>query len=240
MNKFKKAFTLAEILVTITVIGVITTLTIPSVISNRNEAEFVAKSKKFMSSMEEAYRLSRLDNGPPSFWKVPNEISQDSAEKLAPYIVPYLNIVKDYGTTKCSTAANDNCGGYKEKIKYLSGKNASDYMNTNYYYKLMLADGTFLWFRGIPNATQVGEEMVGNGYCRYTEGETKNICASIFFDVNGPRKPNTIGKDVFYVHITTKGIEPDRRNDCILDSRSEGRGCISHVLRNDDMKYPKQ
>ena len=51
MYKYKKGFTLAEILIVLTVIGVIATITIPQLIGGIDEAQYKAGLKKAYSTL---------------------------------------------------------------------------------------------------------------------------------------------------------------------------------------------
>ena len=46
MKRFKKGFTLAEVLITLAIIGVVAAIAIPSVISNTQQQEFKTGLKK--------------------------------------------------------------------------------------------------------------------------------------------------------------------------------------------------
>ena len=55
MNKQKKiAFTLAEVLITLVIVGVIAALTIPSMINKTNNQETVSRLKKAYSTLAQA------------------------------------------------------------------------------------------------------------------------------------------------------------------------------------------
>ena len=66
--KFSNAFTLAEVLITLGVIGIVAALTIPNVTSlyRKNIAE--TRLAKFYSVMNQAIQRSEVDNGPKEYW----------------------------------------------------------------------------------------------------------------------------------------------------------------------------
>ena len=55
---FKKGFTLAEVLITLAIIGIVAALTIPSVISNAQQQEFKTGLKKAVSVLNEAIQTN--------------------------------------------------------------------------------------------------------------------------------------------------------------------------------------
>lgn len=59
----KKAFTLAEVLITLVIIGVIASITIPSVNNNLNKEEHKAKFKKAVSTINGALQRTVMDLG---------------------------------------------------------------------------------------------------------------------------------------------------------------------------------
>ena len=50
----KSAFTFAEVMITITVIGVVAALTMPSIVKHYHEKEYVAQLQKSISQFEQA------------------------------------------------------------------------------------------------------------------------------------------------------------------------------------------
>ena len=62
-NMFKKGFTLAEVLITLAIIGVVAALTIPSVISNYQQMEFKTGLKKAVSVLNEAIQTNIAQDG---------------------------------------------------------------------------------------------------------------------------------------------------------------------------------
>ena len=111
----KKGFTLSEVLITLGIIGVVASITIPTVINKYNEKLTVSKAKKIYSLMSQAYLLSVRDNGLANEWAVGNGLSSNTAIQIASYFKPYLKILNDCGT-------NAGCLGYKERyLKLLNG-----------------------------------------------------------------------------------------------------------------------
>lgn len=56
MFKSKKGFTLAEVLITLGIIGVVAAMTIPTLIANTNGAKFRSQFKKTLSTLNQAVR----------------------------------------------------------------------------------------------------------------------------------------------------------------------------------------
>jgi len=67
----KFAFTLAEVLITIGVIGIIAAMTLPSLIEQHEKKVTAAKLKKFYTVMQQAIMLSEKDNGDLIYWMPP-------------------------------------------------------------------------------------------------------------------------------------------------------------------------
>ncbi len=90
----KKAFTLAEILVTIGIIGVVAALTMPSLIQNYKKKEYSTRLKRFYSTMSQAIKLSEIDNDNITNWdyslNVDKELTEPTEKFLKKYILPYI------------------------------------------------------------------------------------------------------------------------------------------------------
>ena len=58
MKKNKRGFTLAEVLITLGIIGVVAAMTIPTLMSNTGKAEFKTAFKKVISTVNQAVTMS--------------------------------------------------------------------------------------------------------------------------------------------------------------------------------------
>ena len=65
-KRFKSAFTLAEVLITLVIIGVIAALTVPTLIQNTQKQEYVTALKKAYSTLSQATQQIIAENGSPA------------------------------------------------------------------------------------------------------------------------------------------------------------------------------
>lgn len=100
--KSRDGFTLAEVLITLGIIGVVAAMTLPVLIQNHKKTEASSRLKKFYSSISQAVVLSEAENGDISGWnKQPEQKDEEgnkdsdanaqlSKEFFMTYIAPYL------------------------------------------------------------------------------------------------------------------------------------------------------
>ena len=67
-NKLKSAFTLAEVLITLGIIGVVAAMTIPNLIANYQKRQTVTRLKKAFSIIQQTIKLSQEENGEVESW----------------------------------------------------------------------------------------------------------------------------------------------------------------------------
>ena len=79
-NGKKCAFTMAEVLITLGIIGIVAAMTFPVVIQNSKRQEASARLKKFVSAMEQAIMLSEIDNCSATEWSKQNVIRDENGE----------------------------------------------------------------------------------------------------------------------------------------------------------------
>ena len=99
MNIFLKnhgAFTLAEVLITLGIIGVVAAMTLPVLIEKLDERQNISMLKKFYSEFANATNLLRYDYGEPESWGLINN-NQDSSENLIQMYKSRLNMTKICG-----------------------------------------------------------------------------------------------------------------------------------------------
>ena len=85
------AFTLAEVLITLGIIGVVAAMTMPSLIQHYKRQQATARIKKFVSVINQALISAENDLGPREDWVIGEMDNSDSAYNfLNTYIKPYI------------------------------------------------------------------------------------------------------------------------------------------------------
>ena len=188
MNIFKKAFTLAEVLITLTIIGVIAALTIPNLMQNYRKQERISQIKTAYTILGNAAKLAIAEHGSPDGWYINRDEMTDSISKsfyLAKnYFVPYLKTQKICGARGYSQyfEAGTGCFGNGGQ----SGNGEWYYLNNTNSSNAGSQYGSAWWYTiQLENGMGVGIQYHG------TWG------AYIIVDVNGPKGPNLAGNDVF-------------------------------------------
>lgn len=180
-TKNSKGFTLAEVLITLGIIGIVAAMTLPSLIQDKKEKEIVSKLKKFQNTMSQAFLMSINENEGPGNWGLDASFNIQEPT-LANKLVPYLKITKDCGL-------NGKCF-YNKDIYFLNKQRWTNLYNPTGWGQmtLELADGSLVAMNVI------------NSDCSSVRGTSKNlqnVCAFLYVDVNGGVQPNTFGKDFF-------------------------------------------
>jgi len=189
------AFTLAEVLITLAIIGVVAALTIPSVITNYQNQERATALKKAYTTLANTTNLAIKDYGPISGWDIDKNNNLASSQAFVDkYLIPYLRISKN-----CANETNGTCG---HDFKHPLGDFTQDR-----YAKFYLSDGTY----------------VSVATSKSSEGG-KHLNASVVIDVNGEKKPNLFGHDVFlfmYVYVFNyKDVGGKLLPYCIYDEKA--------------------
>ena len=218
-SQFNKAFTLAEVLITLVIIGVVAALAISPLINTYVESSTVSKVKKGLSILGQAKKLAEVQNGSIEGWEFDEGSTAETATQFWNYLKPHISVAKDCGT-------GTNCY-INQSIKHLSGTNYSS-LNASNFYKVILPDGGMFLFRT--------GGFAGTGKCSVADGNVKDVCALFFYDVNGAKNPNTIGRDIFLFEFAKEGVYTYLTNDCI-NTNSLGYGCSSYIIKKSDMKY---
>ena len=86
----KCAFTLAEVLVTLGIIGVVAALTLPSLIEQHKKQVVAAHLQKFYSTMNQALKMAEYENGDKSLWIDRDSSITDSIQRQKVWFEKYL------------------------------------------------------------------------------------------------------------------------------------------------------
>lgn len=171
------AFTLAEVLITLGVIGIVAAMTLPAVITKYRKQATVTSLKKFYTVMSQAIEQSALDNGSPEYWSI---ASVKAGETYADYAdtEQFFNLyLKKY--LKVLTYCGEKSGCWAEQEAQPNGIKRADGLNSlKGTVKFILNDGYAV-------------TLLGSG--------SKTIL--VYVDLNGKKKPNRRGIDIFEFRI---------------------------------------
>ncbi len=206
----KSGFTLAEVLITLVIIGVIAALTLGTVVSNTSKKQLESQIKKFHAQFANAIQLYMVDNEIDKFSDDGSDFDREE------FVNNYLKY-----TTKCYM--DDGECFADEYIISPDRDPAEKPLRTGY----KLADGSVFGWPYVP------------GY--------------LTFDVNGSKKPNKAGQDLwaFYIHTdgsidgaeitpavkkssTASGLN-DLVNQGYQDNcpKNQYASCFAYLIRND-------
>lgn len=92
MSKRCLAFTLAEVLIVIGIIGTIAEITIPTLIRNTTKQTVATRTEKFYSTINQAIKLSEIDNGSSLTWTY--SAGGDTLNFFNTYLANYMKVLK--------------------------------------------------------------------------------------------------------------------------------------------------
>lgn len=161
-------FTLAEVLITLGVIGIVAALTIPNLINGYQKKVAVTRLKTSYSLLTQAITAAKAQHGDIINWE------RDANKILFDYIAPNIKSEKftnhmdyDYQHVMCNN---------KQVYKFLDGGGMGSPFNS-ISPSIKLANGVCIALNRIDDSSA--------------------LQSNLFIDINGPDSPNINGKDLF-------------------------------------------
>ena len=201
----KQGFTLAEVLITLGIVGVVAALTAPAlVMSSRNEAN-AARLSTVVSNMENAFQSAIAQEGADnlygtSLWQE-NEISSQSNDNVIASFVGHLGqymIINGYKQNQANfygngirTYAMSNTGGVGQEFNI---------PNTPFVIETKNGATIFIHTYRRNNLAVQRTEAINAGCTLYTRA------ADVAIDVNGKNSPNVFGRDIFFFILGENGV----------------------------------
>jgi prepilin-type N-terminal cleavage/methylation domain-containing protein len=199
----KAAFTLAEVLITLGIIGVVAAITLPTLIQNHQKKTYVEGLKTGISILSQGFRKMLADEGVDDLSNTEMEqncnfvsYNTSSGKEVCEAILSkYFKVVKFQSQsdltalgdtvdgTNTDTADCQNLVGKANKWWYLNNKTKC-YGNTSSV-TITLSNGMKVY-------------LLLFSYSSYATG-------FIFLDINGGKGPNTYGRDAFLLYILPNG-----------------------------------
>jgi type II secretory pathway pseudopilin PulG len=223
------AFTLAEVLITLLIIGVVASLVIPALIQDSQNEELTVMFKKNYSAYSDAARRMMMDNGGNLAGLFANSFEMQNK------FGEYINLTKKcaFNVDGCfyrGTTTWKNLYGDDGWIDHVSYTGSAVYCST-----AVMNNGSIIMFRFLQADCEFDQGNIG---------PTKYLCGWINIDVNGFKGPNVMGKDLFRIWVAKTGIYPyggfgDTNSNWNMycnknDSNSNsGGGCAAKVLKGE-------
>lgn len=162
----RNAFTLAEVLITLGIIGVVAAMTLPTLLNSTQAAQFRSQFKKTMAVASQAVVVTlAMDDYDAAQVNSTSEGKDDNGE---PYMSLY-NMFRD----RLNVVGTGDDAAYKDTWTYTNYKDESKTLGTDNWV-FYLNDGSTL--------------IVGQRTSCETANQAKKC--SGFIDVNGPKNPN--------------------------------------------------
>lgn len=187
-NKHYAAFTLAEVLITLGIIGIVAAMTLPTLTAKYQQKILQSQFKKSYTNMQNAINLINAENGIPYecyMLQTPGAYYYDECNKF------WNEFLGKYKAVKICENNQTSCRPrYKTKAEVLAEGGSIRYTScslpVNEHTGYNLNDGSTIYLYS------------GNGSFAYHN--------SVFFaiDVNGLKGPNKWGYDLFYLNLFRK------------------------------------
>lgn len=196
--KNKKGFTLAEVLVTMGVIGVVAALTVPNLVKDYQNKSLVAQLQKVYAELQQVFDNYLSDERVEDLKETDLFVFTSSA--TASNVTGLEAFLRQYFKSPAICNPASNC--FASEYYFISGTKDESVTTA-------LADTNF---RGAALGSGAAIALRPGSY-GYVCGDNGSNCRYIYVDVNGKRPPNIIGKDLFILWVADSGVVTARLTD---------------------------
>ncbi len=183
----KEAFTLAEILITLAIIGVVAAISIPSVISNSQQQEFRTGLRKAVSVLNSAITMNMALDG---------ETPYDNANLMG-FLMKHMAVIESTTDvrTRYYVAGNTSSGSVANSVFYTTDGMKFELRNGQSNFNLKLHETNIaVCQKGVTGSHIVDSSKACGGCGSYglnsNIDKTTKVPCLIMVDVNGDKKPN--------------------------------------------------
>src|SRR5574344_145595 len=215
------AFTLAEVLIVLGIIGIVAAMTIPTLMNKIQDETFKSGLKSSYSILAQAVSRAAYDNS----GSIADVCTSRDYNCFRDFMGQYLTYIKkcDIGVAGCWTTEN---------IKTLYNFDTVGKKTYTSIATSILKNGTSIAF-------QYGDSTCTSNWA--SQALDFSVCGIFTIDVNGPQKPNTIGRDEFLFWVLKDRVLPFGSGD-VFDGRNgdkcninknfnvNGYGCAAKYL----------
>ncbi|MBQ8668167.1 type II secretion system protein [bacterium] len=234
----KKAFTMAEVLIVMALIGFLFTLMIPNLVQKEGSRKYIESAQKAQTKLQEAFRKAADANDGlfPQDWESVR-YSSNKSEAIVKEISKRASVMSFCGnslqgcfaTTEYRTINSIPTTILKDPMPpHQVKRSSSEYIakqkrksSDEYDYDANEEPKALEYMKADPEISATYFALLDGGsvaiktnstYCDgvilSTDPLERPYCASIYVDVNGPAIPNMLGVDVFGFYLSGNDILP--------------------------------
>jgi prepilin-type N-terminal cleavage/methylation domain-containing protein len=188
-----KGFTLAEVLITLAIVGIVAALTIPSLINKCQKIVWAKQAQENYAILTQAFKRVLADNNTTSLsetelWSKMHQYGFDSNDSLEE---DFFTELGKYIKISISTS--------QQQRLVKSGE--TEY-TTDRHYSIYFPNGAEMLYYYIykhPYTEDCAEiKALGGSMC--------SLIWEFHIDVNGAKGPNEVGRDIFYFVLSDEGV----------------------------------
>ena len=212
-------FTMAEILLSLTIIGVVAAITLPSLTGNINERTWNTQRKALYARFSQAIALMPALNGYGTLTEDSSSGASDAVDTAAEtFVTSGLSKVMKINNI-CDNEHLEDCG-IVSKVIALDGtvaysslpENMNVYNDTFNYVAVLTpvvagfetanGESVAVYYNPKCSAERIGsQKSLESGEIWHAYFAQPYLCANFVYDLNGNKGPNTMGKDIGFISV---------------------------------------
>ena len=186
-----KGFTLAEVLITLAIIGIVAVLTIPTLVQNFQQDAWDTASEVFQRKLEESLKVMNVQGTLAGY---------TTTEAFVDELSKHIKITKICDNDDITTCFADKViwGTENEEVEMADVKRASHFGQDSWGTNTV----------GVQFANGVNAVLAYNPECvqnQFSNQITGTSCLAILYDVDGFKNPNTQNKDLRSINVSSLG-----------------------------------
>ena len=263
-NSRQAAFTLAEVLITLGIIGVVAAMTLPSLIANYKKQQYVNSLKVGYSILNNGFRTMMAEEGvddieDTELFAATKSVGADtdtvaSEQAAAKVMEKYFQKVRL--VSRADLLGKSSCEDLVGKGPRFWNLGDKSQCSGNYNMQYALPNGMTM---SIYLYDECAKSSLSDTEIAAAGGKMTKYCGMIDLDINGEKGPNQWGRDGFRFVVSQSAVVPDFGKDHYIYSgktieqskdgikshcnpksqTSEGWSCAARIMELDDwkMKY---
>ena len=247
----KKGFTLAEVLITLGVIGVVAALTLPNLLQNHQKKVFVTQLQRTVNLISNSATALMGDNNAASLAdsylvavaskkratkegkKKKEEITYDTKNAQGKFMNTYFKVARDCGEDNISACVGETYYSLDRSQSFNLSESVKKLVGWGNTYCVTINTGATICMSPMREDYQSGSYF-------------EHGWAEVVVDVNGPSGPNTNGRDLFQFQLYSDGkigncynstddyckYQAAERCQDFKSSAGYGGSCFQHIMSN--------